>query len=152
MGVDSSVSLNTKMSAQEIAKLQAEVDTYNKSLMVDGKATSQALGKDDFLKLLIVQMQHQDPTDPMDNTQFLAQMAQFTSLEQMTNMNSNFEKMNAMLTSNQAVSTIGKTVELDLGGTTTMGVVQAVTYGNAPQVKVGNMYYDMNKIAAVYGE
>ena len=43
-------------------------------------------------------------------------------------------------------------VDLDLGGTTTRGVVEAVTYGNCPQVKVGNMYYDLNKIAAVYGE
>ncbi len=146
-----SVSLNTQMSAQEIAQLQMQVDTYNKSLVVNGRTTQQSLGKDDFLKLLIVQMQNQDPTDPMDNTQFMAQMAQFSSLEQMTNMNANFEKMNEMLTSNQAVNTIGKTVELDLGDTTTMGVVEAVTYGNCPQVKVGNMYYDMNKIAAVYG-
>lgn len=147
-----SVSLNTQMSAQEKAQLQMQVDTYNKSLVVNGRTTQQSLGKDDFLKLLIVQMQNQDPTDPMDNTQFMAQMAQFSSLEQMTNMNANFEKMNEMLTSNQAVNTIGKTVELDLGDTSTMGVVEAVTYGNCPQVKVGNMYYDMNKIAAVYGE
>ena len=75
-----SVNLNTQMSAQEIAKLQMEVDTFNKSLVVDGKTTSQSLGKDDFLKLLIVQMQNQDPTDPMDNTEFIAQMAEFSTL------------------------------------------------------------------------
>ncbi|MBQ2552897.1 MAG: flagellar hook assembly protein FlgD [Treponema sp.] len=146
------VSLNTQMSAQEIAKLQMQVDTYNKSLAVNGRTTSQSLGKDDFLKLLITQMQNQDPTDPMDNTEFIAQMAEFSTLEQMTNMNSNFEQLNQMLTSNQAIGTIGKVVDLDLGGTMTRGVVEAVTYGNCPQVKVGNMYYDLNKIAAVYGE
>ena len=145
------VNLNTQMSAQEKARLQMEVDTYNKSLVVDGKTTTQSLGKDDFLKLLIVQMQNQDPTDPMDNTEFIAQMAEFSTLEQMTNMNSNFEKMNSVLTSNSVIGTLGKKVEIDLGDTTTQGVVQAVTYGNNPQVRVGNMYYDLNKISAVYG-
>lgn len=146
-----SVNLNTKMSAQEMAKLQMDVDTYNKKLAVNGRTTSQSLGKDDFLKLLIVQMQNQDPTDPMDNTEFIAQMAEFSTLEQMTNMNSNFENLNSMLTSNNAMGTIGKKVDINLGDATTSGVVQAVTYGNAPQVKVGNMYYDLNKISAVYG-
>ncbi len=147
-----SVSLNTTMSAQEKAKLQMEVDSYNKSLAVNGRQTQQQLGKDDFLKLLITQLSNQDPTDPMDNTQFIAQMAQFSSLEQITNMNENFQRMNTMLTSNQAVNTIGKVVDLNLGDTTTTGVVQAVTYGEHPQVKVGNMYYDMKQISAVYGE
>ena len=146
-----SVNLNTQMSAQEIAKLQMEVDTFNKSLVVDGKTTSQSLGKDDFLKLLIVQMQNQDPTDPMDNTEFIAQMAEFSTLEQMTNMNSNFDKLSSVLTSNSALGTIGKTVQIDLGEPTTQGVVQGITYGNNPQVRVGNMYYDLNKITAVYG-
>jgi len=44
------------------------------------------LGKDDFLKLLVTQMQSQDPLSPMDNTQFISQMATFTSLEQTNNM------------------------------------------------------------------
>ncbi|MBQ2530512.1 MAG: flagellar hook assembly protein FlgD, partial [Treponema sp.] len=61
-------------------------------------------------------------------------------------------QLNQMLTSNQAIGTIGRVVDVDLGGTTTSGVVEAVTYGNNPQVKIGNVYYDLNKIAAVYGE
>jgi flagellar basal-body rod modification protein FlgD len=151
MDTESAVALNTTMSAQEQAKLRMEVDTFNKSIAVNGRTAQQSLGKDDFLKLLITQLSNQDPTSPMDNTAFIAQMAEFSSLEQMTNMNSNFEKMNSMLSSSQAVNTIGKTVDIDLGDTNITGRVDAITYGENPQVKVGNMYYDMKQIRAVYG-
>ncbi|WP_285394676.1 flagellar hook assembly protein FlgD [Lysinibacillus sp. fls2-241-R2A-57] len=51
------------------------------------------LGKDAFLKLLITQLQHQDPTNPMDDREFISQMAQFSSLEQMQNMTKAMESM-----------------------------------------------------------
>lgn len=54
---------------------------------------SATLGKNDFLKLLTAQLQQQDPTQPMDNTAFVAQLAQFSSLEQMNNVNDNLTKM-----------------------------------------------------------
>ncbi|MBS1818579.1 MAG: hypothetical protein JSU08_11660 [Acidobacteria bacterium] len=51
------------------------------------KKNNNALGKDAFLNLLVTQLQHQDPTKPMDDTAFLAQLAQFSSLEQLQQMN-----------------------------------------------------------------
>lgn len=48
---------------------------------------SKALGKDAFLNLLVTQLQHQDPTQPQDDSQFAAQLAQFSSLEQLQQMN-----------------------------------------------------------------
>ena len=145
------IQLNSKLSAQEMAALNMQVDSFNKSLVVEGRKPSHELGKDDCLKLLITQLSHQDPTKPTDNTQMIAQMAQFSSLEQMTNMNQEFAKMNQMLVSAQGVNTIGKTVDIAIGDTSTTGVVEAVTYGQNPQVRVGNMYYDMKQITAVYG-
>ena len=53
-----------------------------------GKRNTGVLGKDDFLQLLITQLQHQDPMNPASDTEFIAQVAQFSSLEQMQNMNS----------------------------------------------------------------
>lgn len=61
-----------------------------------------ALGQEDFVRLMTVQMQQQDPFDPVDNTQMLAQMAQFSSLAGIENMNSTLqsisEKLDAMAT------------------------------------------------------
>ena len=75
---------------------------------------NQSLGKDDFLKLLIAQLAAQDPLDPMGAQDFSAQLAQFSGLEQMTNVNTNLEKMyelDASAQNTSAIQLIGKTVE-----------------------------------------
>nr|WP_295970442.1 flagellar hook assembly protein FlgD [uncultured Bacillus sp.] len=57
------------------------------------KTGSGELGKDDFLKLLITQLQNQDPTNPMNDTDFIAQMASFSTLEQMSNINTSINQL-----------------------------------------------------------
>ena len=77
-------------------------------------ASDEAMGKDDFLKLLIAQLAAQDPLDPMGAQDFSAQLAQFSALEQMTNVNTNLETIQKLETASQntsALNLIGKTVE-----------------------------------------
>lgn len=139
------------MSAAEKLQTQNAVDSFNKTLTVNGRKSSNELGKDDFLKILIAQLSNQDPTSPMENTEFIGQMAQFSSLEQMTNMSQSFEKMASFINSSEAQSMLGKTVEIDLGENHVTGSVQAATRGANPQVLVNGMYYNMDQIKAVYG-
>ena len=142
--------LNTQMSAADKLAVDQAVTYFNKQNTVNGRQTSNQLGKDDFLKLLITQMQNQDPTEPMENTEFIAQMAQFSSLEQMTNMSTSFEKVANYISESSATSTLGKTVELNIGDTTVKGIVEGTIRGEKPEVIVNGMRYDINKIAAIY--
>jgi flagellar basal-body rod modification protein FlgD len=66
------------------------------------------LGQDAFLKLLVTQLQNQDPLDPMDDTEFIAQLAQFSSLEKLTAMASSLERIeDALKVSTQVTNPTG---------------------------------------------
>jgi flagellar basal-body rod modification protein FlgD len=138
------------LSPSEKMQTNLEVDRFNKTLTVNGRKASQELGKDDFLKLLMAQMTHQDPTEPMDNSQFIAQMAQFTSLEQMYNVANGFNKMAQMMQSSEAAGTLGKVVDLDVEGEKVTGVVEGFTRGENPQIQVNGNFYNMDYVRAVY--
>ena len=106
--------------------------------------SSSSLGKDDFLKLLVTQLQTQDPMNPMDDTQFISQMAQFTSLEQMKNMNTSVQMT-------QATSYIGKQVTWDNDqGVEQTGVVKSVRMVNSePKIIIGDQSIALAKITSV---
>lgn len=73
---------------------------------------SSDLGKDDFLKLMLIQMRNQDPLNPMDNQAMLSQMAQFTSLEQMSNLNDSFSSTASVQGSMHATQLLGKEIQI----------------------------------------
>lgn len=87
------------------------------------KSQSGALGEDAFLKILIAELSHQDPTSNQDSTQYVAQLAQFSSLQEITNLNKTMEY-------SAATSTMGKTITLDendAAGKPYRGTVEKVT-------------------------
>lgn len=137
------------MSPQEQSKLAQDVTMFNRTLNEGKGASKPALDKNDFLKILITQLSHQDPTQPMDDKAFIAQMAQFSSLEQMTNMSDNLGKVANLVAKSQAVGLLGNLVELDDGGKTVTGMVDAVTSGDLPQLLVNGQYYDYSQVQKV---
>ncbi len=98
------------------------------------KAANDTLGKDDFLKILITQLTHQNPLEPMEDKEFIAQMAQFSSLEQMTNIATGMENL-ANFSMINAVSFIDRSVSyVDGDGAVQEGVVTGVAFDNGAVV------------------
>jgi flagellar basal-body rod modification protein FlgD len=137
------------ISSEEKFQLEKFVHDYNVGIN-PARQPQQSLGRDDFLKILITQLSFQDPTSPMEDKQFIAQMAQFSSLEQMTAMAKDFSKLTSMLMGNEASSALGKTVEIIEGERTVQGIVQAVTRGETPQVLVRGNFYDWDQVNKVF--
>ncbi|WP_342663281.1 flagellar hook assembly protein FlgD [Paenibacillus daejeonensis] len=82
---------------------------YSKNNVSLTKPKDDTLGKDDFLKILITQLKYQDPMQPMQDRDFIAQMAQFSSVEQMMNMSKEMTSLRHNM--GTASSMIGKTIE-----------------------------------------
>jgi flagellar basal-body rod modification protein FlgD len=115
------------------------------------RTTKQALGQDDFLKLLAVQFQSQDPMKPTEDTAFIAQMAQFTSLDQTSSL---VQQMTQMRTDQQlstANGYIGRQVTFSTGeDTTATGTVSAVDMtGSSPQLIVNGTAYPLSSVLYV---
>ena len=91
------------------------------------KAAGSNLGKDDFLRLLTTQLQHQDPMNPQDDMGFIGQMAQFSALEQTTNMASSLERYGTSQQVAQSIGLIGHEVDAeDASGAKLTGKVDSV--------------------------
>jgi flagellar basal-body rod modification protein FlgD len=91
--------------------------------------TKSSLGKDDFLKLLVAQLKNQDPLAPQDNTQFVSQLAQFSSLEAAMGTNTRLDSItsqNQGLANTEVVSLVGKTATVKGSLITTVGSGTAV--------------------------
>lgn len=143
-------SFDNFFSDSELARVEEMVRTGNLNTQAEyGREIKQVLDKDDFLKILITQLRNQDPTKPMEDREFIAQMAQFSSLEQMSNLSTSFERLSGMLSSNQVLGVLGKQVDLVVDGKLFSGKVSEVTQGDYPQVMVSGTYYDYKDIVRV---
>jgi flagellar basal-body rod modification protein FlgD len=114
-----------------------------------GSSSSQLVSEQAFLQLLITQLQNQDPLSPADPTQFVSQLASFSSLEQITQLNTNMTQV----LDNSVTSLIGKTVTVtDPSSSTglTQGTVSGIVYySNGPAVQINGNNYAMSDIQNV---
>ncbi|MBQ3058887.1 MAG: flagellar hook assembly protein FlgD [Desulfovibrio sp.] len=118
------------------------------------------LDKDSFLLLMVTQLKYQDPLNPMEDTEYIAQLAQFSSLEQLTNLNTGMESLTAATNNQQminATSYIGKQVSISgnsIGMTTTNGVTSVSSFRYAFNDTVVNGYLSVKDAAGntVYAE
>jgi flagellar basal-body rod modification protein FlgD len=108
---------------------------------------SSNIGIQDFLKILTSQLNNQDPLKPVDNQEFVAQIAQFATLEQSRQLNLKIDSMLSAQSSIQSIGLLGKTVDANSGGKLISGRITAlalasgqpmlsITTGNGPAIEV----------------
>lgn len=124
---------------------QLQTNTAINESKQEKKGTNDVTDANMFLKLMLKQMEQQDPTEPTDNSQWLAQMAQYSSLEAMNNLNSSFgEVANQLKTMNETISSnasITQTLSL-VGKDVTLNVPKTDEKGKVITDEKGNIQYD----------
>ncbi|MCL2243691.1 MAG: flagellar hook assembly protein FlgD [Treponema sp.] len=139
------------LSSQEKFEVEQFVRDFNLKTSPTRKV-QEGLGRDDFLKILIKQLEFQDPTSPMQDKEFIAQMAQFSTLEQMTGMAQDFAKLTSIISGSEASSSLGRGVEIIEGDRIIQGMVEAVTRGEIPQVLVNGTFYNWDQVNKIFIE
>jgi flagellar basal-body rod modification protein FlgD len=144
-------SVQSRFNASELAALQRETDFFNASLN-EGKPQSKEMGQEEFMKILIAQLTHQDPTAPMEDKEFIGQMAQLQSLQNMSSMAKDFNRMANLLQGSEATAALGKNVEITDGDSIVQGKINAVTREGSSQVLVNGNYYAWDQVSKVFEE
>ncbi|OHD67282.1 MAG: hypothetical protein A2W19_02420 [Spirochaetes bacterium RBG_16_49_21] len=142
-----------QMSAERLIQTKYEADAVNKTVNRGRAGNKGEMGKDSFMKLLITQLKYQDPTRPMEDREFIAQMAQFSALEQMTEINKEITALAKSTRSAEAFSLLGKRVDALSSATNrrVTGIVSSIRYLDDEQVlMVGGQEIRMGDIHAVH--
>lgn len=145
--------INTQMSAADMAHAKRQANEVNQKIKAEKGKIPGGLGRDSFLKLLVTEMRHQDPTNPMKDREFISQMAQFSSLEQMTNISQGVEKLNTRSQSGDAYALLGKEVEAFIpeSGATLRGEVSRIVFTRSGmKLEIQGQEVSMDNIHAVY--
>jgi flagellar basal-body rod modification protein FlgD len=111
---------------------------------------SDILDKDAFLKILTVQLRNQDPLNAKDNTEYIAQMAQFAALEQMQNLNANIQKLLISQRFTEGTMLIGKEVEIKVNEKVIKEIVNGVKVeANEVYIKTEGGMYKLDQVIGV---
>lgn len=158
-GINNSFVPENRVSPVELRRLQEQAASFNNALALEngGRVATNELGKDDFLKLLITQLQHQDPTKPLEDKEFIAQTAQFTALETSKNMAAQLESLSENLNSGRerekALSFLGREVEIYTEqGSRVAGIVTQVDLlanKGLGAVQVQGRFYEPSQVVSV---
>jgi len=147
--------VNTMMSPREQAEAMRQAEQVNGRLRrPDGTMRGAAMDRNAFLRLLVTELRHQDPTQPMQDREFIAQMAQFSSLEQITGMNSAMQTLQQSFRAGEAYSMLGKRVDYvnTATGEVVSGTVSRVTQReNAWRLMVNGREIELSQVQSVYG-
>ena len=140
----SSVSSISNKSTASNASTASTASTATDSTTDTTTNSKSTLDQNDFLQLLVAQIQYQDPLNPQSNTDMAAQLAQFTSLQQATQSSSSL----AMI---QANSLVGSTVTVQVDSSTTAsGVVTGVVMDNGtPEITINGTNYNLSQVTSV---
>lgn len=138
----------SSVSSQIIQNSNITAQTRANQTSAETKSNS-SVSSQDFLYLLTQQLQYQDPMNPMDNSEMLAQEAQFATLEQMEALTSTFTQFSNVY---QANSLLGQCVRVEVDGQGYVGIVEGVDFSDSSgaSVFVGERYYPLSSITNVY--
>ena len=142
---------------------QSQLDSILKKLGVqkeedNSRGNKDTLGQSDFLKLMTTQLQNQDPFAPMENAEFIAQMAQFTSLEQTKEMSTDLQQLRQSYSLTQGTALMGKPVKVATGEKEnqvfTNGIVTDLKVNKDGDVSVilNGQTYDLDSVIEVHSE
>ena len=136
------------VSAQQITGINSAPPTPNE------RVPMKTLGQNEFLELLVTQMRNQDPMKPMSDTEFIAQMAEFSNLEQTKAMSSDITKLRQGNDFQQGTGLLGRYVRLSLGdsGFTTGVVTDLDVKDGEARIIVGDKAYTLDQVTAVRAE
>ncbi len=109
-----------------------------------GSAANQQLGANEFLQLLTTELQNQDPTQPVDDTQSVAQLAQFSALQATDELNQSFQNFQSNFGVLQASTLIGKSVSVEVSNSSTGNSSSISGTVTGIQVQNGQPYFTMN--------
>ncbi len=129
----------------------ASITTDNSTAPGSTRLPAQVLTQNDFLQLVMAQMTNQDPLNPQKDTEFIAQMAQFSALEQSKSMQQDIAKLQTDQQFMQANSVLGRAVTLqDSHGNLISGTVSAVqVQAGTPQLIVNGQAYDLGALLSI---